>query len=311
VEVSVQRSESECADLIRLYMADIMRFSLLTKTDEIRLAQQIEQGRSAQAVLRSAPLPSCTAQQVRWLCRRGERAHQRFVRSNLRLVISIARQYQAASVPLLDLIQEGNIGLLHAVDKFDWRKGFKFSTYASWWIRQAILRGIANHAGTIRLPADAHQILRRVLRVRGELEPRLGRPPTVAELAGELDVSEDVVANMLRFVTDPLSLSEALHPDRDLVLGDTLADESVESPADAAIVASLPREIERLFAVLTERERLILGLRYGLDRGEPRTLQQVGEHLNLTRERVRQLEARALSKLRAAPHHAQTATQMT
>jgi RNA polymerase sigma factor (sigma-70 family) len=301
---TVGASRAMSDDPLSLYLADVGHHRLLTKADEVRLAQQIEHGRTAQALLQQGQLPVGTTSELRRACRLGEEAYQTFVRSNLRLVISIARCYQtSSSVSLVDLIQEGNLGLMHAVDRFDWRKGFKFSTYASWWIRQAISRGIANTCRTIRLPADAHEVLRRVHRARGELEPRLGRPPTVAELAIELDVSEKVVADVVRYAPDPLSLSEPLHPDGDALLGDNLADANVESPADAAVVAYLPREIERLFAVLTERDRLILTLRFGLDRGEPRTLQEVGEHLNLTRERIRQLEARALSKLRSS-HHA-------
>jgi RNA polymerase sigma factor (sigma-70 family) len=167
-----------------LYLADVRGYPLLTKADEIRLAQQIEQGRAARAVLRSgAPLPSCTAQRLRWLCRSGEQAHQRFVLSNLRLVVSIARQYRVANMPLLDAIQEGNVGLLRAVNKFDWRMGFKFSTYATWWIRQAITRGAATSAHAIRLPAHAHDTLRCLHRARADLESKLGQPPTVRELA--------------------------------------------------------------------------------------------------------------------------------
>jgi RNA polymerase sigma factor (sigma-70 family) len=306
VGVSVKRAESECEDLLLLYLADVGRYPLLTKADEIRLAQQIEQGRTAQAVLRCAPLPAFTAQRVRWLCRRGDRAHERFVQSNLRLVVAIARQYRVANLHLLDAIQEGNVGLLRAVDKFDWRKGFKFSTYASWWIRQAITRDAAISARTIRLPADAHDCLRCVQRARTDLESTLRRPPTIGELAVAVDVPEHIICAMLRFATEPRSLAEPRSQDSEQELADLLADDTAESPCDAALAALLPGEIEKLLTSLTTRERQILRLRYGLDDGEARTLQQIGEHLNLTRERIRQIEARALASLRATPHHADT-----
>ncbi|MDQ3106463.1 MAG: sigma-70 family RNA polymerase sigma factor [Actinomycetota bacterium] len=287
-------------DLVRLYLTDIGQYPLLTKDDEVRLAQTIEEGTAARSELEAAgrDVPAARKRTLRKLCRAGEDAERTFVQSNLRLVVSIAKKYQASGLPLLDLIQEGNLGLMHAVEKFDWRKGFKFSTYATWWIRQAITRGIANTGRTIRLPVHAGDTLARVQKARARLELKFGRPATHAELSAELEMPEDKVSEALRFASEPISLSEPLREDGDAELGDVVEDRSADSPFEVAASALLPEEIARLLLPLDEREREILRLRFGLDRGEPRTLEEVGEHFHLTRERIRQIEARAMSKLR-------------
>ncbi|MCL4422420.1 MAG: sigma-70 family RNA polymerase sigma factor [Actinobacteria bacterium] len=295
-----ERVERDEEDLVRLYLTDIGQYPLLTKEDEVRLAQLIEARWEAEEELKRADkeLTPARRRELRRGIKRGEDAQRTFVQSNLRLVVSIAKKYQASGLPLLDLIQEGNLGLMHAVEKFDWRKGFKFSTYATWWIRQAITRGIANTGRTIRLPVHAGDTLARVQKAQARLELKLGRPATLAELGEEVEMPEDKLIEALRFRSEPLSLSEPLREDGDAELGDVVEDRSAESPFEVAATALLPEEIERLLEPLDEREREILRLRFGLDRGEPRTLEEVGEYFNLTRERIRQIEARAMSKLR-------------
>ena len=295
-----ERVERDEEDLVRLYLTDIGQYPLLTKEGEVRLAQQIEAGVEARTALAANDdsLAPARKRELKRNLKRGDDAQRTFVQSNLRLVVSIAKKYQASGLPLLDLIQEGNLGLMHAVEKFDWRKGFKFSTYATWWIRQAITRGIANTGRTIRLPVHAGDTLARLQKARSRLELKFGRQATLSELAAEVEMSEEKVTEALRFAAEPLSLSEPLREDGDAELGDVVEDRSADSPFEMAATSLLPEEISRLLAPLDTREREILKLRFGLDRGEPRTLEEVGEHFNLTRERIRQIEARAMSKLR-------------
>jgi RNA polymerase sigma factor (sigma-70 family) len=291
-------------DLVRLYLNEVGKHGLLTKDDEVQLAQAVEAGRHARAELATgAEIGPSRRRQLSRLVREGDEAGETFVTANLRLVVSIAKKYQAAELPLLDLVQEGNLGLIHAVEKFDWRKGFKFSTYATWWIRQAITRGIANSGRTVRLPVHAGDLLNRVIKSRGQLERQLGRRPTTAELAADLGVEETRVNEILRHVSEPLSLSEPLRNDSDAELGDFVEDHSAVSPFDAAATALLSGEVAKMLLVLDKREREIIQLRFGLDRGQPRTLDEVGAHFNLTRERIRQIEARAMSKLRHPTLH--------
>jgi RNA polymerase sigma factor (sigma-70 family) len=297
--VPIKHAAQPEEDLVRLYLNDIGKYGLLTKDDEARLAQGVEAGRQARGELAGSEGISPSRQrELRRLIRDGNEATEVFVNANLRLVVSIAKKYQAGGLPLLDLVQEGNLGLIHAVEKFDWRKGFKFSTYATWWIRQAITRGMANSGRTVRLPVHAGDLLNRVISARGRLEGQLGRRPTVAELAADLGVDEGRITDILRHVAEPLSLSEPLRDDGDAELGDVIADRAAVSPFDAAAVALLRDEVNKMLAALDEREREILRLRFGLDRGQPRTLDEVGECFSLTRERIRQIEARAMSKLR-------------
>jgi RNA polymerase sigma factor (sigma-70 family) len=299
VPPKLRREDRDYEDLVRLYLEDVGRHDLLTKDDEMRLAQAIEGGVAATEELGTKKRLTPTQRRaLRRKVREGEEAHRQFVNSNLRLVVSIAKKYQSSGLPLLDIVQEGNLGLIHAVDKFDWRKGFKFSTYATWWIRQAIQRGIANSARVIRLPVHAGDMLSALLKLRAQLEGTLGRTPTLAELASEAELPLDKVVEVLRYSVDTVSLDEPIREDGDAELGDFVEDRNATAPFDAAATALLPGEVAKVLAVLDERERTILTLRFGLDGGGERTLEEVAEFFGLTRERIRQIEARAMSKLR-------------
>jgi len=296
-----ERRERPDEDLLRLYLNDVGSHPLLTKDDEARLAQAMEAGGAARdrlgaSVDQDQALSTTEQRELRHQAQVGKDATEEFLNANLRLVVSIAKKYQASGVPLLDLIQDGNLGLMHAVEKFDWRRGFKFSTYATWWIRQAITRGISNTGRTIRLPVHVAERLIRLQRASGQLEVTLGRSPTRAELAAELDLSPENVVEALGYAAEPLSLSDPLGEGGER--SDFVEDRSAPSPVEAAEAALLVRETTRLLGPLDEREREVLCLRFGLDRGEPRTLEQVGQHFHLTRERIRQIEAKAMSKLR-------------
>ena len=296
-----ERRERADEDLVRLYLKEVGRYALLTRDDEVRLAQVMEAGRAARdrvgvSVDQDHALSTSERRELRHQVQVGKDAAEEFVKANLRLVVSIAKKYQASGVALLDLIQDGNLGLMRAVEKFDWRRGLKFSTYASWWIREAILRGIVNTGRTIRLPVHISERLMRLQGASGRLEVRLGRPPTRAELAAELGLSQEKVVQALGYAAEPLSLSDPRREDAEL--GDFVEDRLATSPVEGAEAALLVRETMELLGLLNEREREILRLRFGLDRGEPRTLKQVGQHFQLSHERIRQIEAKAMSKLR-------------
>ncbi|MDQ1395074.1 MAG: polymerase nonessential primary-like sigma factor [Acidimicrobiaceae bacterium] len=292
-----QRAVEQDQDLVRLYLNEIGQYPLLTKDDEVRLAQAIEAGQAARVAL-EAGATGAERRPLRRAVRAGEAATGQFINANLRLVVSVAKKYQSSDLPLLDLIQEGNLGLIHAVEKFDWRKGFKFSTYATWWIRQAIGRGIDNTARTIRLPSHAGDQLRLLRRARTEREGELGRTPSVPELARELVMSEEQVSEILRYASYPMSLTAPIGEDESSQLGEIVADPTAPSPFEIVAGELLPAEVEKLLRPLADREREILRLRYGLDRGDPRTLEEVAVMLDLTSERIRQIERAALSKLR-------------
>jgi RNA polymerase primary sigma factor len=295
-----QSSDDE--DLVQFYLNDIGKHPLLTQEDEYELGGRIEAGQAAAAKLALAGnlmSPGGRAQ-LREQVRAGEDAATRFVQANLRLVVSIAKKYQTSGLPLLDLIQEGNFGLIHAVEKFDRSKGFKFSTYATWWIRQAIGRGIANTSRMIRLPVHAGEQLLRLRRASAAFEVGHARPPTPVELSEVTGMPLTKVEELLVFMVDPLSLSEPLSDDGDMELGDLVEDVSAPGTDQAVFDSMLPEAVVQLLAPLDARERDVLCLRYGLDRGEPRTLDEVGALFQLTGERIRNIEAKAMAKLRQA-----------
>ena len=286
-------------DLVQLYLADVGRHPLLTKADEVRLSRRIQDGFAAAAELASGPAGNVRTDELRALIRDGEAAKREFVNANLRLVVSIAKRYQSSSgLSLLDLVQEGNLGLLHAVEKFDWRKGFKFSTYATWWIRQAIHRGIANTGRTIRLPVHATEAVRRLTTVQIRLEHELQRLPTVAELAAEVGMAEADIAHLLRMAAVPRSLTEPLREDSDTEVGDVVADPTASTVFDDTVFGGFRGDVEVALAILDPEERRVLRLRYGLDEGDPRPLDAVAADLGISRETVRLAERRALAKLR-------------
>jgi RNA polymerase sigma factor (sigma-70 family) len=293
------RAQTPEEDLLGLYFRDIRRYPLLSKADEIRLAQLAAAGRDASAALAAGhEVGLARARELRRAVRSGERATETFTNGNLRLVVSIAKKYQGSGLPLLDLVQEGNLGLIHALEKFDWRKGFKFSTYATWWIRQAIVRGIADGSRTIRLPPPVRELLNQIGQSRNHLEAQRGRHVGVHEIADDLAVSTDKVANILRHAVTPASLSEQMGHDGTVELGDMVEDHNAVSPIDFAASALLCGEVSTMLGCLDGRERQVLELRFGIEGERPNTLREVGARIGLTGERVRQIEAKAMAKLR-------------
>ena len=259
-------------DPVRMYLKEIGKVPLLTADEEIELAKRMEDG--------------------------DENAKKRLAEANLRLVVSIAKRYVGRGMLFLDLIQEGNLGLIKAVEKFDYRKGYKFSTYATWWIRQAITRAIADQARTIRIPVNMVETINKLIRVSRQLLQELGREPTPEEIAKEMNMSVDRVREILKISQEPVSLETPIGEEEDSHLGDFIQDDNVPVPADAAAFTMLKEQLEEVLGTLTEREQKVLRLRFGLDDGRARTLEEVGKEFNVTRERIRQIEAKALRKLR-------------
>ncbi|GIO40232.1 MULTISPECIES: RNA polymerase sigma factor RpoD [Paenibacillus] len=259
-------------DPVRMYLKEIGRVPLLSADEEIQLAQRIEQG--------------------------DEEAKRRLAEANLRLVVSIARRYVGRGMVFLDLIQEGNMGLIKAVEKFDYSKGFKFSTYATWWIRQAITRAIADQARTIRIPVHMVETINKLIRVSRQLLQEIGREPTPEEIAQEMDLTPEKVREIMKIAQEPVSLETPIGEENDSNLGDFIEDHDAPAPAEAAAYELLKEQLEEVLDTLTEREENVLRLRFGMDDGRTRTLEEVGKEFGVTRERIRQIEAKALRKLR-------------
>jgi RNA polymerase primary sigma factor len=291
--------DGSTADTVRMYLREIGRVSLLTAEDERHLAQLIERGNLAAAALDGSKKRSAAAR--RELVREvqtGQQAKSELIQANLRLVVSIAKRYAGRGMQFLDLIQEGNLGLMRAVDKFDYTKGFKFSTYATWWIRQAITRAIADQARTIRIPVHMVEHMNRVVRTQRQMQQDLERDPTIAELAARVEMPVERVREILRMAQDPLSLDSPVGEEEDSNLGDFIEDASAASPIDVATRHMLAQAVDDALAELSEREQEVVKMRFGLVDGQARTLEEVGREFGVTRERIRQIEAKTLAKLR-------------
>jgi len=280
--------ESSLDDPVRMYLREIGRVPLLSAEEEVRLAQRMERGKAE----RLKPVPN------RRYIDDGEEAQRRLTEANLRLVVSVAKKYIGRGMSLLDLIQEGNIGLIRAVEKFDYTKGYKFSTYATWWIRQAITRAIADQARTIRIPVHMVETINRLIRISRRLLQDLGREPTSEEIAEQMEISAEKVREIIKVSQEPVSLETPIGEEDDSHLGDFIEDHTALAPADAASHQLLKEQVEDVLESLTDRERKVLQLRFGLDDGRSRTLEEVGKEFHVTRERIRQIEAKALRKLR-------------
>ena len=295
-----QTNDNPSADLVRVYLNGIGKTALLTAEDEVQLAQTIEVGLYAEHLLENSeePLTRAMKRDLKVLARQGKHARSHLLEANLRLVVSLAKRYTGRGMPLLDLIQEGNLGLIRAMEKFDYTKGFKFSTYATWWIRQAITRGMADQSRTIRLPVHLVEQVNKLSRIKRELYQNLGREATNEELAEESGIDESKIELLLRQSRDPVSLDMPVGADEEAPLGDFIED-SEATDAEGAVVASLRHsDIRSVLASLEVREQEVISLRYGLDDGVPRTLDQIGRKFGLSRERVRQIEREVMSKLR-------------
>ncbi len=286
------------SDLVRIYLREIGRVPLLTAEDEVELAKAIEAGLFAEEKLaEGVPVRGADHGDLEFLVAEGERAKQRLIEANLRLVVSIAKRYIGRGLVFLDLIQEGNLGLIRAVEKFDYTRGYKFSTYATWWIRQAITRAIADQARTIRVPVHMVETINKLARVQRQLHQELGREPSTDEVAAELGIEPDRVAEIRRIAQEPVSLQSPIG-EEESDLGDFIEDADAVVPMEAAAFIMLQDQLDRVLDQLADREQRIIQLRFGLTDGHPRTLEEVGREFGVTRERIRQIESKTLAKLR-------------
>ena len=285
-------------DPVRMYLKEIGKVPLLSADEELVLAQKMENGNEAKERIQNKRIGDKKKEELQLVIEQGEDAKHKLCEANLRLVVSIAKRYVGRGMQFLDLIQEGNLGLIKAVDKFDWHKGFKFSTYATWWIRQAITRSIADQARTIRIPVHMVETINKQIRVTRQLLQELGRDPSPEEIAEEMEIPVEKVREISKIAQEPVSLETPIGEEEDSHLGDFIPDDDIPSPADAAAFSMLKDQLNEVLATLTDREQQVLRLRFGLDDGRQRTLEEVGQQFQVTRERIRQIEAKALRKLR-------------
>ncbi|MEV0114484.1 sigma-70 family RNA polymerase sigma factor [Streptomyces sp. NPDC050844] len=287
------------SDLFRQYLREIGRIPLLTAAEEVELARSVEAGLFAEEKLRLAPdLDSQLALDLDKLVVAGRMAKRRLIEANLRLVVSVAKRYVGRGLTMLDLVQEGNLGLIRAVEKFDYARGYKFSTYATWWIRQAMSRALADQARTIRVPVHVVELINRVVRVQRRMLQERGYEPTPEEVAAHLDLPHERVSEVLRLAQEPVSLHAPVGEEDDVALGDLIEDGDATSPVESAAFLLLREHLEAVLSTLGERERKVVQLRYGLADGRPRTLEEIGRIFGVTRERIRQIESKTLNKLR-------------
>ncbi|QIY70911.1 RNA polymerase sigma factor [Streptomyces sp. RLB1-33] len=287
------------SDLFRQYLREIGRIPLLTAAEEVELARRVEAGLFAEEKLRLAPdLDSQLALDLDKLVVMGRMAKRRLIEANLRLVVSVAKRYVGRGLTMLDLVQEGNLGLIRAVEKFDYARGYKFSTYATWWIRQAMSRALADQARTIRVPVHVVELINRVVRVQRRMLQERGYEPTPDEVAAHLDLPGERVSEVLRLAQEPVSLHAPVGEEDDVALGDLIEDGDATSPVESAAFLLLREHLEAVLSTLGERERKVVQLRYGLADGRPRTLEEIGRIFGVTRERIRQIESKTLNKLR-------------
>ncbi|MGW1022102.1 RNA polymerase sigma factor [Streptomyces sp. NPDC002577] len=292
-------SASPSADLFRQYLREIGRIPLLTAAEEVELARRVEAGLFAEEKLGSTPdLDSQLAVDLDRLVVMGRMAKRRLIEANLRLVVSVAKRYVGRGLTMLDLVQEGNLGLIRAVEKFDYARGYKFSTYATWWIRQAMSRALADQARTIRVPVHVVELINRVVRVQRRMLQERGYEPTPEEVAAHLELPPERVSEVLRLAQEPVSLHAPVGEEDDVALGDLIEDGDAASPVESAAFLLLREHLEAVLSTLGERERKVVQLRYGLADGRPRTLEEIGRIFGVTRERIRQIESKTLNKLR-------------
>jgi RNA polymerase primary sigma factor len=291
------------ADSVRAYLKQIGKVALLNAEEEVELAKRIEAGLyatqlMADVVERGEKLPAAQRRDMAWICRDGDRAKNHLLEANLRLVVSLAKRYTGRGMAFLDLIQEGNLGLIRAVEKFDYTKGYKFSTYATWWIRQAITRAMADQARTIRIPVHMVEVINKLGRIQRELLQDLGREPTPEELAKEMDITPEKVLEIQQYAREPISLDQTIGDEGDSQLGDFIEDSEAVVAVDAVSFTLLQDQLQSVLETLSEREAGVVRLRFGLTDGQPRTLDEIGQVYGVTRERIRQIESKTMSKLR-------------